>query len=122
MARGDMPLDVLSIATEPVILNRKENEAVPMTVDFTNVVAGADGLKVVKAGTPVSVAGVPVTATPWTGAVGILMHDCYEDRPQVACLKKAYINKARAEANSSLTYDSALTTALVAAGCRIVIE
>ena len=122
MARGSMTIDTLAIATEPVILNRKENEAVPMTVDFTNVTAGSDGLKVVKAGTPVNVNGVPVVETPWTGAVGILMHDVYEDRPQGACLKKAYINKARAEANSRLTYDAALTTALVAAGCRIVVE
>lgn len=122
MARGSMNVDTLAIATEPVILNRKENEAVPMTVDFTNVTAGSDGIKVVKAGTPVNGNGVPVVETPWTGAVGILMHDVYEDRPQGACLKKAYINKARAEANSGLTYNAALITALVSAGCRIVVE
>lgn len=117
MARGDMAVDTLSIATEVEILNRKENEAVAMTVDFTNVVGG-----VVRAGTPVSKLGVPVTATPWTGAVGILMHDVYPERPQAACLKKAYINVTRAQANSGLTYDAALITALEAAGCRIVLE
>lgn len=123
MARGDMALDTLSIAMEPVILNRKEFEAVPQTVDFTNVDAGSDGLKVVKAGTPLNVYGVPVTSTPWSGAVGIALHDVYEDRPQVACLKKAYINVGRAQTNSGLTYDSALIKALNIDGqCRIVFE
>lgn len=117
MARGDMAVDVLSVANEVEILNRKENEAVAMTVDFTGISSG-----VVKAGTPVSKLGVPISATPWSGAVGILMHDVYAERPQGACLKKAYINSTRAQANSGLTYDAALTTALNAAGCRIAFE
>lgn len=94
-----------------------------MTVDFSSVTDKADnGELVVKAGTPVDKDGVPVTATPWTGAVGILMHDTYESRPQVALLKKAYINTTRAQANSGLTYDGALITVLNTAGCRIVFE
>lgn len=123
MARGDMKIDALSVATEEQILNRKENEAVAMTVDFSSVTDKADnGELVVKAGTPVDKDGAPVTATPWTGAVGILMHDTYESRPQVALLKKAYINTTRAQANSGLTYDGALITVLNTAGCRIVFE
>lgn len=122
MARGDMKIDVLSFNTEQVILNRKEFEATANTIDFTNVTAGTDGKKVVKAGTPVSALGVPVETTPWTGAIGILLHDVYEDRPQTAVLKKAYIHTGRAQANSGLTYDAALVSTLVNAGCRIVFE
>ena len=123
MARGDMRIDTLAVSQEVEILNRKEFQAVPMTVDFTNVSATADnGEKVVRAGTPVSAAGVVVDTTPWTGAVGLLLHDVYESAPQVAMLKVGYVNMARAEANTSLTYDAALTTALNAAGCRIAFE
>lgn len=123
MARGDMRIDTLAVSQEVEILNRKEFQAVPMTVDFTNVSDTADnGEKVVRAGTPVTVAGVVVGTTPWTGAVGILLHDVYESAPQVAMLKVGYVNTARAEANTSLTYDAALTTALNAAGCRIAFE
>ena len=123
MARGDMKIDTLAVSTEVEVLNRKEFQAVPNTVDFTDVTTTADnGEKIVKAGTPVSADGVPVTATPWTGAVGILLHDVYESRPQQAVLKQAYINAARAQANSGLTYDRALTEALNLAGCRIAFE
>ena len=123
MARGDMKVDTLAVSQEIEILNRKEFQAVPMTVDFTNVSAVADnGEKVVRAGTPVTAAGVVVDTTPWTGAVGILLHDVYESAPQVAMLKVGYVNTARAQQNATLTYDSALTTALNAAGCRIAFE
>lgn len=123
MARGDMKIDVLSVGSEVNILNRKENQAVAMTVDFTNVTEKADNdKKVVRAGTPVNKDGAPVTATPWTGAAGILMHDVYEDAPVVAMLKQAYIHTTRAQANSGLTYDTALVTALNAASCRIAFE
>lgn len=123
MARGDMKVDTLAVSGEIEILNRKEFEAVPMTVDYTGVSATADnGEKIVKAGTPVDKDGKVISATPWTGAVGILLHDAYESRPQVAMLKVGYVNTGRAQTNSGLTYDAALTTALNAAGCRIAFE
>lgn len=121
MARGDMNVDVLSVGQEIEILNRKENEAVAMTVDFTGVDA-VNGVKVVRAGTPVDKDGKVVGSTPWTGAVGLLLHDAYEDRPQIAVLKVGYVHTTRAQTNSGLTYDAALTTALNAAGCRIAFE
>jgi hypothetical protein len=37
MARGDMKVDVLSVSNEVEILNRKEFEAIPNTVDFDGV-------------------------------------------------------------------------------------
>ena len=121
MARGDMKVDVLSVGQEIEILNRKENEAVAMTVDFTGVDA-VNGVKVVRAGTPVDKDGKVVGSTPWTGAVGLLLHDAYEDHPQIAVLKVGYVHTTRAQTNSGLTYDAALTTALNAAGCRIAFE
>lgn len=121
MARGDMAVKNVSVS-QVEILNRKEFEGVPMTLDFTNVSADAAGEYVVKAGTPIDKDGVPVSETPWTGAVGVLLHDVYKDRPQGTILKKAYINTDRAEANSGLTYDLALMTAVNGVGCRIVLE
>ena len=61
-----------------------------------------------EAGTPINQSGVPQKSTPFTGAVGILLHDVYESRPQGTILKKAYINKTAAQANASVTYDTAL--------------
>lgn len=123
MARGDMKVDTLAYSGEVEILNRKENEAVSMTVDYTGVsTTAANGDKIVKAGTPVDKDGKVVGTTPWTGAVGILLHDAYESRPQVAVLKVGYVHTTRAQANSGLTYDAALVTALNAAGCRIAFE
>lgn len=122
MARGDMAFDTLTVGGEVEILNRKEFEAVSMTVDFTNVDAGADGVKVVKAGTPIDKDGKVVAATPWAGAIGLLLHDAYEKHPQVAVLKEGYVNTGRAQTHSGKTYDAALVTALVTAGCRIAFE
>lgn len=123
MARGDMKIDTLAVGAEEEILNRKEFQAVANTIDFSEVSdTASNGLKVVKAGTPVDKDGKPVKSTPWENAVGILLHDVYEDRPQTAVLKQAYINTTRAQNNSKLTYDGALAAALNLAGCRIVFE
>lgn len=123
MARGDMTIGSFSAGTQAEILNRKEFQATAMTVDFTNVTKTDDnGSLVVLAGTPVNKDGVPVTTTPWTGAIGIIKDDVYETRPQVAVLKDAYVHVTRAQANSGLTYDSALVAALNLASCKIVLE
>lgn len=122
MARGDMLVTNATVGAAVEILNRKEFEGVPMTLDFANVNADANGEYVVKAGTPINGSGVPVNATPWTGAVGVLLHDVYKDRPQGTILTKAYIHTGRAQTNSGLTYDAALITALNAAGCRVRFE
>jgi len=123
MARGDMVGKSVTFSGEVEILNRKEFEAVPMTVDYTGISATAEnGEKVVRAGTPVDEDGAPVTTTPWTGAIGLLLHDAYESRPQVAVLKVGYVHTGRAQTNSGLTYDAALVTALNAAGCRVAFE
>ena len=124
MARGDMKVTNYKVGTQVEILNRLPFEGVPMTIDFSSVSdTDADtGEKVVKAGTPINQSGVPQKSTPFTGAVGILLHDVYEGRPQGTILKKAYINHKRVTAHAGITYDAALVAALVNAGCRIVIE
>ena len=110
MARGDMLFESVDIGGQVEILNRSPFEGVPMTIDFTSVSTTDpdNGEKVVRAGMPISAAGAEVKTTPWTGAVGILLHDVYESRPQGTILKKAYINKTAAQANASVTYDSTL--------------
>lgn len=110
MARGDMLFESVDIGGQVEILNRTPFEGVPMTIDFTSVdTEDADtGEKVVYAGTPIDSSGKPQKTTPWTGAVGILLHDVYKSRPQGTILKKAYINETAAEANASVTYDDAL--------------
>ena len=110
MARGDMLFESVDIGGQVEILNRTPFEGVPMTIDFTSVSTTDpdSGEKVVRAGMPISAVGVEVKTTPWTGAVGILLHDVYESRPQGTILKKAYINKTAAQANASVTYDATL--------------
>lgn len=110
MARGDMGYKSTSVGLGTEILNRTKFEGVSMTIDFTSVATTDDdtGEKVVRAGMPISAAGVEVKTTPWAGAVGILLDDVYESRPQGTILKKAYINKTAAQANASVTYDATL--------------
>lgn len=124
MARGDMLFDSIGIGLQTEILNRTPFEGVPMTLDFASVTTTdpETSEKVVKAGTPITSAGASAKATPWTGAIGILLHDVYESRPQGTILKRAYINTGRAQTNSGLTYDDDLVAALINAGCNIIFE
>lgn len=122
MARGDMAVETASFGAGKEILNRPPFKGVPMTIDFSTTTAGSDGKKVVKAGTPIDKDGKPITATPWTGAVGILLVDVIEESPQGTILTEAYINTKRAQKNSGLTYDGALVTAMNNAGNRIRFE
>lgn len=123
MARDGKMLFETKAAANYEILNRSEFEGVAMTIDFTGVATtDADGNIYIPAGTPVSKLGAPITATPWTGAIGLLLHDVYQDRPQGTVLKKAYINVTRAEAHNSLTYDDDLVAEVAKSGARIVLE
>lgn len=123
MARGDMFVENMTFGTGVEIMNRPGWKARPITIDFTDVTdTEVNGEKVVKAGTPVDKDGKPVTATPWTGAIGILLLDVRESRPQGSSVYEGNINTGRAQTNSGLTYDSALVTAMNNAGCRIALE
>lgn len=123
MARGSMKVGNISANSTAEILNRKEKESVAMTIDFADVTKTDDlKRKIVKAGTPIDKDGKPISATPWTGAVGILQYDVIEDYPQGTVLTVAYIHTGRAQTNSGLTYDGALVTAMNNAGNRIRFE
>lgn len=124
MARGDMLVKEIAFGGNVDILNRPTYDAVPMTLNFTGVSSTtADGRKVIKAGTPINGSGTPITVTPWTGAVGILLIDVTEDYPTGAVIKgNAYVNVTKAQSNSGLTYDAALVNALINAGCSITFE
>ena len=89
---------------DALILKRPPFEGIAITLDFSEVVGG-----VVKAGTPISAAGVAANTS---SAIGILLHDVTEDRPQGTILKKAYLNTAVAEEHCGLTYDAAVKAAL----------
>lgn len=93
------------------ILKRPPFEGVAITLDFTSVsdVDTATGKKIVKAGSPLSAAGVVANTS---SAIGILLFDVLEDRPQGTILKKAYINTSVAEAHSGVTYADAVKSAL----------
>lgn len=126
MARGDMGYNSVDVGLGVEILNRTllEGGSIPMTIDFSaNTSTDAEtGEKVVKAGTPIDKDGKAIASTPWTGAVGILLDDVYESRPQGTILKRAYVNTKRAQDNSGKTYDAALIAALINAGCNIIFE
>lgn len=123
MARGSMAVETTVFGTGAEILNRPPFKGVSMTIDFTDVTEDEEtGKKIVKAGTPINKDGVPVSATPWTGAVGILLVDVREERPQGTILTEAYVHTGRAQKNSGLTYDDALVTAMNNAGNRIRFE
>lgn len=118
MARdGKMGFTSTTVGGDALILNRAEFEGVALTIDFTG---NSDG--VVKAGTPINKNGAAVTATPWTGAIGVLLDDVYAERPQGTVLKEAYINVTRANAHSGLTLDAALATEVAKSGGRLVLE
>lgn len=123
MARGDMKVEKTSFGTGAEILNRPPFKGVSMTIDFSTTTADtATGKKVVKAGTPIDKDGKPIKATPWTGAVGILLVDVAEERPIGTILTEAYVHTGRAQKNSGLTYDGTLVTAMNNAGNRIRLE
>lgn len=109
MALSNMGFEKQTVAEGVQILKRKPFEAIAMTLDFSDVSAGPDGRKVMKAGTPIGAAGVEDnTAT----VVGILLHDVDSARPQGAVLKKAYIDKTVAEKHWGKSYETTAVSAL----------
>lgn len=115
MARGDMLFESVDIGGRVDIMNRDEGEmCTPITIDFTSVTTRDDdtGEKVVRAGMPITEAGVEAKTTPWTGAIGILRWDVYESRPQGSLVRAGFLNKTVAQSNASVTYDSTIQTLL----------
>lgn len=108
---SNMAFTVKAVAGDVEILKRPPFEGVAITLDFTSVsdVDAGTGLKVVKAGSPISALGVVDNTA---DAIGILKDDVLENNPQGTILKKAYINTAVAQAHSGVTYAAAVKAAL----------
>ena len=116
-SRGDVPVSRKLGTQGNKILARTPFKAVPMTIDFTNVSADADGNYKVPAGTPVDSAGAPMTAfkvntgseqaPSYKYAEGVLLYDVYKDEPAGAVLVDAFIDCTAAKAATSLAYNAA---------------
>lgn len=111
MSASSMAFVSKTVAGDTLILKRGPFEGIAITLDFTSVtdVDAGTGLKVVKAGSPISAAGVVANTS---SAIGILKDDVLINNPQATILKKAYIDTAVAEAHCGLTYDDAVKAAL----------
>ena len=94
-----------NVTTTPEILKRKlgAEYLVPVTItEFSNGVC--------KAGSPIGSDG---TIQNGASVAGILLYDVYEENPNGSLIKgEAVINLANAEANSGLTIEAAVKTAL----------
>ena len=94
-----------NVTTTPEILKRKlgAEYLVPVTItEFDNGVC--------KAGSPIDEDGAVANSE---NAVGILLYDVYEQNPNGSLIKAfAVVNTANAEANTGLTIEDAVKTAL----------
>lgn len=107
---SEMKVKTFTVYRGTEILNRPNDwEGIPLAIDFAAVTDEVGGVKIVKAGTPISMAGVAANGA---DAAGILISDVFETRPVGTILKKAYINKQRAQDHSGVTIDAAVLTAL----------
>lgn len=89
------------------ILASKDFQAIPIKVATPS---GDDADPIVKAGTPLTAAGVSTTGS---GAVGILLYDVdTEANPNGAAVVQGIIDSTKAQAHSGVTYAAALSTAL----------
>lgn len=112
------------------LLNRARYEAIQVTLDFNS--ANSKLIKTDDAGHKYIPAGAIIVdggksqneAKAVSGNImGVNLYDVYEDRPQAAVLKKAYIKKAVMLANTGYTESGAAVTALLADNSmRFVLE
>jgi hypothetical protein len=95
-----------SYMVTPEIFKRKTEGdfTKPITLDFTSVTTG-----VVKAGSPISAAGVVANTA---DAIGILVDDVYAENPNGTICYHGILNLENCEANSGLTISAAAKTAL----------
>ena len=101
-----MKFDTTTVAGSVEILASQDFQAIPIKVATPS--GGTTTL--VKAGTPLTSAGA---ATTGSGAVGILLYDVdTAENPNGAAVVQGIIDSTKAQANSGVTYASALYTAL----------
>lgn len=95
--RKNVPGDVNILANDHYV-------GKPITLNFTGIDGG-----VVKAGTPISAAGVSANTA---DAVGVLLCDVFAERPIGTIVIHGFIDTAKAQANSGVTIEAAVKTAL----------
>lgn len=94
-----------NVTTTPEILKRKLGAEYLVPVTITEFEDG-----VCKAGSPIDADGAVANSA---DAVGILLYDVYEQNPNGSLIKAfAVVNTANAEANTGLTIEDAVKTAL----------
>lgn len=74
---------------------------------FTAIPIVVDDEELVKAGTPLTAAGVPVTATSFTTAAGLLLYDVDPtENPNGALLVQGVVDATKAASHSGVTLDT----------------
>jgi hypothetical protein len=108
MALGTMKYSEVSAPADVEILYNSEYVGKALTLDSTAFTSG-----VCKAGTPMAADGKKAaTTSDASTAVGVLLWDVYEDRPQGTIVIGGYINTAKAQAHSGVTVDAAAKAAM----------
>lgn len=82
---------------EKIILANDHFVTVPVTLDFSSVSTKENGVKVVKAGSPITTGGVFGNGA--NVVLGILLQNVYETNPNGALVVHGWIKKAAAKAN-----------------------
>jgi hypothetical protein len=95
MALGEMSVERKNVNIAPEILYFADPISDAITLDTT---AFSEG--VCKAGTPIGAGGVIANSA---SALGVLLFDVYEDRPQGTIVVDGHIHTARAQAHSGVT-------------------
>lgn len=104
MALANMAFTRKAVSLSPEILHNADYTGDAITLDTA---AFSDGI--CKAGTPIGKGGVVANGA---SALGILLHDVYEERPQGTIVIGGYINTAVAEEHSGVTIAAEAQTAM----------
>lgn len=104
MARASMGYTRTVVGMSPEILYNSEYVGDAITLDTTAFTAG-----VCKAGSPITKNG---TVSNTSSAIGLLLYDVYEDRPQGTVVIGGYINTEKAQEHSGVTVDEEAKTAM----------
>lgn len=114
MALGSMSYKSTSVTGDVEILWNSEYVGRALTLDASAFTSG-----VCKAGTPMAADGKKAATTAAaqdtpasSTAVGILLHDVHDDRPQGTIVIGGYINKAKAQSHSGVTIDATAAAAM----------
>lgn len=104
MALGEMKTKSGTYSAAPEILYNADYVGKAVTLDTA---AFSNGI--CKAGTPIGKGGVIANTE---SAMGVLLHDVYEDRPQGTVVIYGYIHTERAEQHSGITIVETAKTAM----------